>query len=486
MDNKNQVAYRYEDENKNLLFRKIRINSANGTKKFYFEQEKNGQIITNIDGCRRVLYHLPQLLYGISKEQTIFLVEGEKDVETLLKHIIFATTTITSLEWDENYTQILKDANVVVLYDNDKTGLQRKELLCKSLYGQVKSLKVVDLPGIEYREKHGQDITDWLEMGHTTDELEELVEKTLEYKPPRDNNSLRVVSLDELLTIVLPEREMLLMPFLPSQGLVLLVAKRGVGKTHIALGIAYAVATGNTFLRWTAPVAKKVLYLDGEMPAVLMQERLKMIKTMMPKEADSEFFKFMTPDLQTRVMPDLATEEGRKMIEEFIQDRDLIVIDNISCLFRSGNENESEGWQQAQEWALDLRRRGKSVLFVHHAGKNGAQRGTSKREDILDTVIMLKHPDDYKAEEGARFEVSFDKARHFTGADASSFQVQLLEDDYGVWTWELSDTPEEAQILQIADMKNSGLTIKEICKQTKLTKSQVEWRLSKAKTKSLI
>ena len=44
----------------------------------------------------------------------------------------------------------------------------------------------------------------------------------------------------------------------------------------------------------------------------------------------------------------------------------------------------------ANEWILYLRAKGKSVIFVHHAGKNGKQRGSSRREDVLDTVIFLK------------------------------------------------------------------------------------------------
>ena len=110
-----------------------------------------------------------------------------------------------------------------------------------------------------------------------------------------------------------------------------------------------------------------------------MQERLQKIVAMSDKHDDKGFFKLLTPDLQDHVMPDLSLQEGRDAIEGFVQDADLIVIDNISCLFRSGNENEAESWQEAQEWALDLRRRGKSVLFVHHAGKSGNQRGTSKK-----------------------------------------------------------------------------------------------------------
>ena len=42
---------------------------------------------------------------------------------------------------------------------------------------------------------------------------------------------LRVLSLEEILTIEVQERTFLLDPWLPSQGLVMIYAERGVGKT---------------------------------------------------------------------------------------------------------------------------------------------------------------------------------------------------------------------------------------------------------------
>lgn len=497
MNKETRTIYHYYDEYKNLLFSKIRI-EENGKKSFYFERNENGTTIRNINGCRKVLYKLPELLDGISQGQPVFLVEGEKDVETLISYRFTATTTTGSLEWDEEFTQILKNSAVIILYDNDKTGLKRRDLLCKNLYGRVKRLRVIDLPGLEYSESHGKDITDWLTMlGNDRDQLIKLIGQTPDYKPKESTNEkfveqpnaisekLRTISITELLSLELPPREMLLAPFLPTQGLVMIVAKRGVGKTHIALGIAYAVATGGTFLGWNAPKTNRVLYIDGEMPASLMQERLKHIVTMFDKTDDYGYLQLLTPDLQGRSLPDLSCKEGRDAIESLLDNVDLIVIDNISCLFRSGGENESESWQEAQEWALDLRRRGKSILFVHHAGKSGIQRGTSKREDILDCVIILKHPDDYKAQEGARFEVSFDKARHFSGEKARPFHVQL-HDENGKWYWEISNTSEETLIEEIADMKLTGHTIQLIAQKKGLTKSQVETLIAKAKVKGLL
>lgn len=91
------------------------------------------------------------------------------------------------------------------------------------------------------------------------------------------NTELNPIGLNDFLRLELPPQEDILTPWLTTQGLAMIYAPRGVGKTHVALGIAYAVATGGEFLRWQAPKPRGVLYLDGEMPAKMMQERLKAI-----------------------------------------------------------------------------------------------------------------------------------------------------------------------------------------------------------------
>jgi putative DNA primase/helicase len=74
---------------------------------------------------------------------------------------------------------------------------------------------------------------------------------------------------------------------------------------------------------------------------------------------------------------------------------------------------------------LKLRRRGVAVLIIHHAGVNGRQRGTRRREDALDTVIALRRPGDYSPEQGARFEVHIEKARALVGDGAAPFEAAV-------------------------------------------------------------
>lgn len=111
------------------------------------------------------------------------------------------------------------------------------------------------------------------------------------------NASLFALSAEELLARDIKPRQLLLDPILPEQGLVMLYAYRGIGKTFVALGIAAAVSSGGPFLRWTAPRVRKVLYVDGELPASTLKERLaKILAGMEGPEREPDALRFVTPD----------------------------------------------------------------------------------------------------------------------------------------------------------------------------------------------
>ena len=142
----------------------------------------------------------------------------------------------------------------------------------------------------------------------------------------------------------------------------------------------------------------------------------------------------------------------------------LLVPDNLSSLVRAVKENAGEGWLPVQDWAPDLRRRGISVLFVHHAGKGGAQRGTSRREDLLDSVVTLKHPTDYLASEGLRCIVDYEKSRGFYGEDARSFEVKMWAGPSGEAVWTVADWEAAAKSRARGKMKDArSVELREYC-----------------------
>ena len=121
-----------------------------------------------------------------------------------------------------------------------------------------------------------------------------------------------------------------------------------------------------------------------------------------------------------------------------------------------------------------------AVLIVHHSGKKEQQRGTSKREDVLNLTIHLEHPDGYSPEEGARFIITFEKNRTFYGSKAAPFEVRLSENADGNYVWEIgSAIPEKYR--QVLELTEAGKTQKEIAKELGVKQSTVSRRLKEAK-----
>ncbi|WP_151194477.1 AAA family ATPase [Cysteiniphilum sp. JM-1] len=274
------------------------------------------------------------------------------------------------------------------------------------------------------------------------------------------------VKLGEFLNIRLKPADFLLYPIIEEQGLAMIYAMRGVGKTHVSLNIAYAVAAGINFLKWSAPRKAKVLFIDGEMPAYTLQERLKSIDN--GRQLADDTLSIITPDLlEDKISPDLSTIRDTSLIEDAVNDAELIIVDNISTLCRNGRDNEADSWIPVQEWALKLRAKGKAVLFIHHSNKNGDQRGTSKKEDVLSTVIKLEHEEGYSAEDGAAFKVSYTKARLFYGEDAKPFKAALTSDG---WVCEDFDDGIDDKVMA---MLQEGMKQIDIAKELELERYQV-------------
>jgi putative DNA primase/helicase len=218
---------------------------------------------------------------------------------------------------------------------------------------------------------------------------------------------------------------MLLDPILPERSLAMLYAPKGVGKTLLGLSIGLAVASGTPLLRWSAPQKRRVLYVDGEMPLVSLQERLRTLSVGLGSQIPNDGFQVLAAD-NTDSGISLGTEEGQNSLEPLLNGVDLLILDNLSTLVTTGSENASDGWVPIQNWLLRLRRQGVAVLLIHHAGTNGRQRGTSRREDALDTVIALRRPEDYSPEQGARFEVHGEKLRNRVDGDgAVPFEARI-------------------------------------------------------------
>jgi putative DNA primase/helicase len=285
---------------------------------------------------------------------------------------------------------------------------------------------------------------------------------------------LSPITLDELLSLDIKPREFVIEPLLHERGLVMVYSWRGVGKTWFALGLGHAVATGGTFLKWQAKKPCRVLHVCGEMTAADLKQRLQaMVATAGKRPLDPRSYRIISADLQERGIPDLATLDGQAAMDAVLDDAEIIIFDNVSTLFRTGQENESESWVPVQNWLLKLRREGRSVVIIHHSNKAKAQRGTSKREDVLDVVLNLRAPSDHELSEGARFEVHFEKARGLSGADAIRPFEAKLEILDGAAVWIVRDV-EHARLAEIQELAEEGYSIRKIAEELGMSKSAVQ------------
>jgi hypothetical protein len=421
-----------------------------------------------------VLYRLPDVIKVVADGATIFICEGEKDADNIAALGFVATTCAMGAgKWRAEYNESLRGADVALLPHNDEPGRAHAEHVAAELHGVAKRVRLLDIA--EYWPcGAGQDISDWLASGGTADKLKALVEALPDWQPSGDKKpNVAPLTAIEFLSLEIPRREIIMSPWLPEKGTVMIYSPRGVGKTLLGLTSAYAIAAGANFLGFQIERPRKILYLDGEMPAQTMQERLAaIIGGFLEEPPTPEHFRILLSDLAEFGLPDLGSPEGQAWVDARIGEAEVIIADNISTLVRSGKENEAEGWLPMQRWVLRHRRQGRAVILLHHAGKGGAQRGTSKREDVLDTVISLRHPADYSPDQGARFELHFEKCRSFYGDGAQPFEARYeVRDGAALWTrTEIVDAERARVVAAIKD----GLSVREAAEVLGMSKSRVD------------
>lgn len=109
----------------------------------------------NLDGVKRVLYNLP----AVRRAQRVFIVEGEKDVETMRRMNLVATTNSGGGKfWQRDFNAEFEGKDVVVIPDNDEVGESHAASLVAQLRPIAKSVKCVKVSAL-----HKGDVTDYME-----------------------------------------------------------------------------------------------------------------------------------------------------------------------------------------------------------------------------------------------------------------------------------------------------------------------------------
>ena len=122
--------------------------------------------------------------------------------------------------------------------------------------------------------------------------------------------------------------------------------------------------------------------------------------------------------------------------------------------------------------------------MLHHSGKNGSSRGSSRRHDVLDTVIKLERPYDHLQKDGAKFEVHFEKSRGFAGNAAQPVGLlHKLSDN--VSDWQIFHVGLEKAI-EVAELLKLGMKQVDIAARLEISQPEVSRRKAEAAAAGLL
>lgn len=251
-------------------------------------------------------------------------------------------------------------------------------------------------------------------------------------------------------------RSDLLAPWLASDTQALVYGPPGIGKSFLALGIAWAVAQGSnpgsnpgtSFLGWRAPKPRRVLYVDGEMGAAELRDRLALFGPLPGNLA------IVPHDRPGGARLDLGTEDGIVRLMAGWNDPQLLVLDTLSALAPAARADRDHERRDALHCLLlHLKQTRRAVLMVDHTAKNGAAR----RASAADLVMALRPAGGGAAGGNARFEIHFEKTRQRAPLFPILAELQTV-DGAGAWRWDAA-----CRVDRLAALVRQGLSRRDVC-----------------------
>ena len=358
------AAYDYTDKDGKLLYQSVRFEPKS------FKQRRplpTGGWSWKLDGAPRVLYRLPEVL----KSEKVVVVEGEKDADTLSSLGFVATCNpMGAGKWLESYSDSLRDKDIVITPDNDKAGEEHLEIVARSLYGKVRSLKVARVPD-KYK-----DVSEW---NPPREAYGVLLEGAVEWTPdkPPDNWRATFHSFDEFENA--PPLSFSIEGFLQHDAITAIAGLSGHGKTFVALSLARALLFGPSKLwGWFQgrERAERVVYLIPESTITPFKHRLKLMGLYDELASDRLLVRTLskgrTPDLDDKAI--LWAAKGAH-----------VIVDTAIRFVGDADDNSaSEVARGLSEDLMNLLRAGaRTVIPLFHSAKDFGKQQVMTLENMI-------------------------------------------------------------------------------------------------------
>lgn len=386
-DDTMSATYEYCDAQGRPIYRVVR---SPGKKFWQQHLTPNGEWLAGLNGVPRVLYRLPEVLRAVSAGETVWICEGEKDVDRVRAEGVTATCNSGGAgKFTDSHADVLAGATVVIVADRDTTGMDHARQVAELLKRRQCTVRTV-------MAATGKDAYDHLAAGRTIDQFIDVDpdddQAVPEPTPDEDlDRYAHIVDWQEFWANDTDAEDWLAFPLIPRGRSIALFAPAKAGKSTIVLSVVAALATGGDVLGYGPCPPAKVLYLDYEMTPSDLMDRLTELGYG-PHVDLSNLYYALLPTLAP-----LDTIMGSSAVVRLAEKYgvDLVVVDTFGRAVEGEEDRADTVRAFYRHTGLALKARGIAVLRTDHAGKDveRGQRGTSAKADDVDMVFALKRTD---------------------------------------------------------------------------------------------
>jgi hypothetical protein len=384
------AEYNYRDEAQSLLYQVVRLEPKD------FRQRRpspTGGWDWKIGDVRKVLYRLPELA-SAQADETVFVVEGEKDADRLGRLGLVATTNAGGAgKWRREYSESLRGRHVAILPDNDEPGAAHATQVAKALEGIAAEVKVIKLAGLPPK----GDVSDWLAAGGTAEKLIALasrpsIDATASFQPSpgrvRGERRERIQLGSQALSFGVSFLDQATGGIIAND-VILVGAKTGIGKTALATSIALHNCRQGKRVHYFALEAEnreierrmKFQIIAAEYygsrvhhpPIRYLDWRMGRLDGLLDTYEDwaEEQLAQATRTLHTYYrINSFTSDDFSRQLEEIKDETDLVVLDHVHYVDTDDDANENRAQKrlvkQIRDSALEA---GKPMLVVAHVRK---------------------------------------------------------------------------------------------------------------------
>jgi AAA domain len=373
------AIFDYRNERGDLIFQKLRFQPEGKQKDFRQRHWSDAEhrFVMNLDGVVPVLYNLQQVVTC----NFLITTEGEKDADRVMASKLFESREDRRIastcsyagawapgqqaKWLASYNSYFAGKFVIILADNDPPGEAYATHIAAAVFPYAFRVVIVRLPGLP---EHG-DVSDWLDAGHTTAELEAQIEKAPAWWPDKTQQAYDQDAVE--FAAEAPETvDWLVEDLIPRGGAGIFGGVPKATKSTCALDLCMSLACGVPWLTLKIPRRIKTYLVSREDSPGLTQRR---IKQLIAGRAEYRYLSDWMRITTKRHVTDLqvTTEDHLANLIDHIRafGAELVVLDVFRKLY-PGDENDNELIEGVLEKINRIRKEtGCAIALVHHIRK---------------------------------------------------------------------------------------------------------------------